>query len=253
MFPVRPGFARMAAVAVAGATCLAAVACGGTSASSLSTAPSASSAPDPLASLTALKVAQETAADDVAASSVTIAGTASQSGQNDTIDVAIKRGQGCKGTIGLGAEGSVKLIMIGKTVYMDPDNQFWTSNSGSSASAVIALVNGRYIETSAGEKTVVDLGNLCVVSQLLKVDPTTGETIAKGPVTTLDGTRVLELKDSNGTLDYVTDTSKPELVESTAPKGTAGGSGKLTFTTGTPVTLTAPPASQVIEGSKLGI
>ena len=52
---------------------------------------------------------------------------------------------------------------------------------------------------------------------------------------------------------YVTDTSKPELVQLSAPKGSKNGSGLVTVTMNAPVTLTAPPASQVIDGSKLGM
>jgi hypothetical protein len=52
---------------------------------------------------------------------------------------------------------------------------------------------------------------------------------------------------------YVTDTSKPELVQLSAPKGSKNGSGLVTVTMDVPVTLTAPPASQVIDGSKLGM
>lgn len=51
----------------------------------------------------------------------------------------------------------------------------------------------------------------------------------------------------------MTDTSsKPELVELTAPKGSPEGSGKVTVTYDAPVRLTAPPASQVLNGSQLG-
>ena len=52
---------------------------------------------------------------------------------------------------------------------------------------------------------------------------------------------------------YVTDTSKPEVVEVFAAKSAPNGSGKLMFSVGTPVTLTAPPASQVLDGSAFGM
>jgi len=58
--------------------------------------------------------------------------------------------------------------------------------------------------------------------------------------------------DSDGTA-YVTDTSKPELVQLSAPKGAKNGSGLVAVTMNVPVTLAAPPASQVIDGSKLGM
>ena len=54
------------------------------------------------------------------------------------------------------------------------------------------------------------------------------------------------------TLAYVTDASKPGLLSS-PPKGSTGGTGMATVTLKAPATLTAPPASQVIDGSKLGL
>jgi hypothetical protein len=52
---------------------------------------------------------------------------------------------------------------------------------------------------------------------------------------------------------YVTDTSKPEIAEVVETKNTGDGIGKITFSVGAPVTLTAPPASQVLNGSAVGM
>jgi hypothetical protein len=66
-----------------------------------------------------------------------------QSGQSFTVNLAIKPGHGCTGTIGMGAKGNLKLIVINKTVYLNPDNTCWNANSGADAATVIALVDGR--------------------------------------------------------------------------------------------------------------
>lgn len=252
MFRVRSNRLRItAAVAVAGVSCLAATACGGTSAASRSVAPSASSTPDPLAGLSAAKVVAETKADAEAATSLTINGTVTQHGETDVVDIGIERGQGCEGTVGLSGQGTVKLIVIGKTIYMNPDKQFWTVNAGSNAKALIALVNGRYIKVSASDKNMAGLADLCDLNNLLNQNTT--EAYTKGTVTTLDGKRVLVIKSSDGSTGYVTDTSKPEYVEVTAPKGAKSGSGKVIVSVGAPVTLAAPPASEVIDGTALGV
>lgn len=253
MQSVRMGRVRIgAAVAVAGVSCLAATACGGTSASSLTGAPSASSTVDPLAGVSATKVVAEAKANAEAAPSLTMDGTITQQGQSDLIDLGIKRGQGCAGSIGLSGQGTVKLILIGKTIYMNPDKQFWTTNAGANAKAVIALVNGRYLKVPASDKNMAGIAVLCDVGKLLNQDAAT-TTYTKGAVTTLDGRRVLAIKVSDGSTDYVTDTSKPEYVEATAPKGAKSGSGKVIISVGAPVTLTAPPASDVIDGTALGV
>jgi hypothetical protein len=77
-------------------------------------------------------------------------------------------------------------------------------------------------------------------------------TVTRGRVSTLDGVRVLELKNSDGTDVYVTDSSKPEIFEMTSPKGSANGAGIFRVNVGAPVTLAAPPASDVVNGAKYG-
>lgn len=241
----------MAAIA-AGAGCLVLSACGSSSGASSASSGAASSAStaDPLAGLSAAKIEAEATANTVAAATLTMNGTIIQSGQTVTIDdLGIKRGAGCAGTIGLGGKGSFKLILVGSTVYMKPDKQFWTANGGSDASAVIALINGRYLKATKSDKNLTGIGDLCDVHKLLTSAHTTD---TKEAVTTLGGIRVLALKVSDGSTDYVTDTSSPQFVEGTSPKGSANGSGKVTIAVNTPVTVAAPPASQVIDGSKVG-
>ena len=251
MLGVRSNRLRITAmVAVAGVSCLAATACGGAGTASRSVAPSASSTPDPLAGLSASKVIAEADADAQSAPSVTLDGTGIEQGQRALIDIGIKRGEGCTGSVDLGSKGGFKLIVIGKTLYLDPNNQFWQANAGAKASGIIALVNGRYLKLPASDKNVADLTDLCNLSQL--IDQGTN-TFTKGKVTTLDGRRVLPIEVSDGSTDYVTDTSKPEYVESFSPKGAKDGSGKAIITVGAPVTLTAPPASQVLDGTVLGM
>jgi hypothetical protein len=252
MFEGRPAFVRMTLVAAVGVSCLAAVACGSSTTSSGGAAPSASSTADPLTGLTAVQVQTKTVADAKASSSLTLKGSLAQSGQSYAVNLAIKPSQGCTGTIGEGSKGSFKLIVIGKTIYLNPDDTFWKANGGADAAAAIALINGRYLKVSSSDSSMASLADLCDVSQLFSSDDPSGKA-TKGAVTTLGGTRVLPLKDSDGSVAYVTDTSKPQLVELTAPKGSSVGTGKVTVTTGAPVTLTPPPASQVIDGSKLGM
>jgi hypothetical protein len=249
----RSSFVRVAAVASAGASCLAAAACGGVTASSLRAVPVASATADPLASVTGITAATEAADNLKAASSLTMAGTASQSGTSVTVNLGLKPGHGCTGTVEEGTGGTIKLVVIGTTIYFNPDAAFWKSSLGSAASAVTTLVNGRYIKTSTASKGMSSFSNLCdlshsIMAGALKPD----EVVTKGALTTIGGVRVLPIKASDGVI-YVTDTSKPEIVEVFAPKGDPGGPSKLMFSIDAPVALTPPPASQVIDGSAIGI
>jgi hypothetical protein len=250
MFHGRPGWMRTAAGAVVGASCLAATACGGLTAATLR----ASSVADPLAGQPGSKVMSEATANAEAAASLTINGTVTQSGKSITIDLGIKRGQGCAGTVGVSGVGSMKLVLIGKTLYMKPDTEFWKSVAGSdsNASAVIALLGDRYLKLPANDGSAAGIGDVCDVSKLLNSGATPGRA-TREPVSRLGGIRVLPLKLSDGSTEYVTDTSKPEFVEAFAPKGTHGGAGQARLSVGAPVRLTAPPPSQVIDGSKLGM
>src|SRR5580693_8446215 len=158
MFHGRLGLMRTAAGAVVGASCLAAAACGGLTAETLR----ASSIADPLAGQAGNKVLTVATANAEAAASLTINGTVSQSGKSITIDLGIKRGQGCAGTVGVSGVGSMKLVLIGETLYMKPDTEFWKSVAGnaSNASAVIALLGDRYLKlpaNAAGIAAVCDV------------------------------------------------------------------------------------------------
>jgi len=240
----------MASVA-AGASCLALAAC--SSAASSAGAPSATSTADPLASLTAKQVAAKVIADAKTVSSLTLDGSISGSTGTETIHIAIKPGQGCTGTMGAGSRGSFKLTKIGDTVYLNPDKKFWEAFGGANASQVITLVDGRYLKVSSSDKAMGSLASICDVKQMFSTNGKQ-DAIAKGKVTALDGTRVLALKDTaDDSVAYVTDTSKPQLFELTSPKGAKDGSGKITVTYDAPVKLIAPPASQVLDGSQLGL
>ena len=249
MFHGRLGLMRTAAGAVVGASCLAAAACGGLTAETLR----ASSIADPLAGQAGNKVLTVATANAEAAASLTINGTVSQSGKSITIDLGIKRGQGCAGTVGESGVGTMKLVVIGETLYMKPDTEFWKSVAGNAgdASAVIALLGGRYLKLPADGGSAAGVGSICDVSKLLN-SGATGR-VTREAVTRLAGIRVLPLKLSDGSTEYVTDTSKPEFVEAFAPKGSEVGVGNVTLSVGLPVTLTAPPASQVINGTTLGM
>jgi hypothetical protein len=248
MFRVRPSLARMAAAAAAAAACISCLA----TAAQAGTVASGSTGRDPLAGLSASKVSAEALANLKAAPSLKMAGTLYDSGAKYTLSLGIKPGRGCTGTLGTGGKGSFKLIVIGRTVYFNPDVKFWESAAGKNAAAIIKLVHGRYIKTSTSDKDMATVATVCDISNAIASVKVTGAA-AKGALTTVGGIRVLPLRYSGGSVMDVTDTSKPEAVAIGGPKGTATGDGTLTFSVGARVTLTAPPASQVINGSTLGI
>lgn len=247
----RPGFVRVAAVAVAGASCLAATACGGITAASLRPVPSISGAVDPLAGLPAGKIAAQANANAEAAQTLTVTGTATDSGTSLALTLRFKRGVGCGGTVEYPGRGSIKLLVIGKDIYIKPDAKFWSVTAGAKAPAITVLLDGRYLEVPASDKNMAGTANVCNLPRMLNSGSSVSYT--KEAVTTYRGARVLPLKLSDGSTEYVTDTIKPEFVRAYAPEGSQVGPGNVTISVGAPVTLTAPPASQVINESTLGI
>jgi hypothetical protein len=204
---------------------------------------------DPLASLTGEQIVAKAVADLKAAPSFTMAGTVTDTGGTYNVNLSYKKDSGCKGTVAQPGKGSFAMVVIGTTAWVKPDEAFWKANAGSQASAAIALLSGRYLKGSTSNANVASLTKLCDVTSLA-TSLTEATNVAKGPVTTVSGQRVLPLTDKakGGTL-YVTDTNPPRILQLSNAK--AGDSGKLTFSY-TPVTLTPPTASQTVDGSKLG-
>ena len=244
------GFIRLAALAAVGAGCLMVAACGpGNSGGAAATA-SASGNPDPLASLSASDIATKGIANLEAASSLTMDGSLLISGLPVTVTLGIKPGKGCAGSVDMGSKGSAKLIVIGTTMYLNPDDAYWEAGlAKSDAAAAIHLVNGRYIKTTTSGGILARLCDLSHSLGSLKLS----ETMTKGKPTTLNGIKVLQITEGSDGWLYVSDTAKPELVGMEMPEGSDSSvAAVLTFSPGAPVTLTAPPASDVVEGSAVG-
>lgn len=225
------------AAAVACVTGMAVAACGG-------------SGGDPLAGMSAKQVLTKAVGDLKAAPTFGLSGSVTDSDGHTTVHLDYKRGTGCKGTIAQAGKGSFALVVIGKTAWVRPDDAFWRTYAGSNARQAIALFHDRYLKGSTSNSNVASLTKLCDVNSLAS-QLSLPTDVVKGKVTTLGGQQVLPLTDKakGGTL-YVTDTTSPQIVQLANTE--AGNSGKLTFTMGNPVTLTAPPASQSIDGSSFG-
>jgi hypothetical protein len=179
-----------------------------------------------------------------------ISGKINSDGQNLSLALGYKSPSDCQGTIGLDNKGSFGVVSIGDAVWVKPDNAFWNAFAGSSAQQAIAVLGGKYLKTSSSDPNMAGLVKICNVNELTSMFTSTG-TVTKGAVTTIDGQRALALKDSKeGGALYVTDTSTPRILQVTNSSKSDGGS--LTFTYDA-VTVTAPPASETVDGSKYGM
>ena len=235
---------------LAGVSVAACSSSGGSSASSGSSGTATSSAADPLSGKSGSQVASEAISDLKSAPSFTMKGTIIQSGSTLGVNLAYKAGEGCQGTVTQAGKGSFYLVVIGSTAWLKPDDAFWRSYAGSNASQVIALLGGRYLKGTTSNSNTAQFAQLCNSKSLVN-SMTLPTNVSKGKVTMLNGQQVLPLTDtSKGSTMYVTDTSKPEIVQIIGTK--PGSAGKVTFVVGAPVTLTAPPASETVNGSSFG-
>lgn len=215
------------------------------------TAAGCGSSGDPLAGLTAKQVLSKAVGDLKAAPSFRMAGAVNENGRI-SVDLTYKRGTGCEGTLGLGSQGSVYLLVIHTTAWFKPDQAYWTSVAGSAAPSVIAVVGGKYLKgTVAGSNGASGLAHLCDANSLAS-SFTSPKDIAKGATTTINGQQALALKDpAKSSTMYVTNTGSPQILRVTSTQ--SGNSGRVDFTGyGNPVTLTPPPASQTLDGAKYG-
>jgi hypothetical protein len=215
---------------------------------------SASATADPLADLSAAAIATKAIADTSAASSVHFTGTGTDSGQNLSFALTVVRGKGCTGTISESKSGSFQVVYLGKSVWIKPDAKFWKgiAASGSDAQLGASLLSGKWLKDSATDTSGLgSLVSVCSLSSLFSHATQASDHVVKGTLTTLNGQPVLAIKDvtQQGTA-YVTDTANPELLRLTS---TGSSSGTFSFSDfGAPATITPPPASEVVDGSKYG-
>lgn len=216
MFRSQQGFLQVAALAAVTASCLAAAACGG-------------SATDPLANMSGAKIQTEAVVNADAAPSLTLHGTEFAGTTKTTYSLGIKHGKGCAGTIGTSA-GNMNVVVLGDTAYAKPGNP----------------PQGKYLAGASVDAGYGGVGGICNMSRFTGMAFSPGSDVTKGALTTLNGIRVLPLTGHGGLGQltmYVTDANKPQLVEWTTSGNREGAT--YSFSVGAPVTLTAPPSSQV--------
>jgi len=254
----------MAAAFVTAALAVGTAACGssaspGSSATSASPGTSSATAPaatpsgaasaGPLAGLTADQVATKALADTKAAPSVHLTGTGTDSGQSLTLDLTLVHGKGCVGTVSMAKMGSFRLIYDGKTVWALPDAKFY-KGAGVTDSGALAILNGKYLKLKSTDSGLGGLATLCSLNGLVGAFGTPIGLNMAAP-TSVRGVPAVKLSDAGDTAYlYVTYAAKPELLQLNAP-GSSGGVFDFSYPA-TVITITPPPASQVIDGSKYG-
>ena len=244
-----PSLNRLAgAAALAAAAVMSVSACG-----------SSGSSTSALSGLSADQIVQKSVANLKAASSVRITGKVVSSGQAIAVDLTDVAAQGCQGTISLAAgatsagsavSGTASIVEVHSTVYMKLDESFFKS-AGLPASD-FSQVDGKYIKLTS-TSNLANFAQLCNPSTLAGAFAKEDTGFVKAGAGTINGQPALGFKQpknaSNGTV-YVTRSATPEIVRIAGPAN----EGTIDFSDyNAHATITAPPASTVIDGSQFGL
>jgi hypothetical protein len=260
---IRPSPCLSGLTGLAAMTGLAAALLSGCSGSSAGGSPSASGSGSPSASgasasgATATPEAtpklEDASADEIlaqaraallAARSVHAKGVVQNAGTPYTLDLRLVRGVGAAGS--LASDGrTLGVLRIGKVAYVRLDAASWRAATGSDAAA--RTFAGKYLKvTDASGSAFKPFLTLTDVQQTYGAALAPPGTVTKGPVTTLRGQRVIDLKIDGGASGdvFVALDGTPYPLRLGYGRGA---SQRLDFDHfGAKVALAAPPASKVV-------
>lgn len=217
---------------------------GTSSTSGTSSTPGASA----LAGMTADQIAARSVADLSATSSVRVSGTVTDSGQTISMDLSLVRGEGCQGSMNLVGKGSFQIVYKGSTVWIKPTDAFYKSVGATGA--VLSILSGKWLKVPSSGSGLGSLSSLCDASGLAHGFAKNDTGFTKGATTTINGQPAQELtQPSDSAHVYVSESSSPQILHVQGPKG----QGYVDFTGyNEPTTITTPPASDTLDGSKYG-
>jgi len=236
----RPTSLLIGAVALAGLATL--TACGSSSGASATptASPSPTGTPNGVQNLSADQILKRTKAAVGAATSVHATGNLPSSGAAITLDMQLASNGDAQGSLTNNGQ-SVQLVSTGGTVYLSADLSFWTAQ----APAVAAQLAGKWVAVPTGAKS---FGNVTDYTSFLGQLLTPQGTITKGDQTTVDGMPAITLVDSKNQGQLLVALQGDPL-----PLKVIGGDGsELALTDwNADFTVTAPPASEVVDPSTL--
>ncbi len=178
-----------------------------------------------------------------AATGVEISGTVRNNGQAIRLDLTLDGNNDSQGTLTIN-NNDVQLIKVSQTVFIKGDMDFLKQYAGNDTAALNAL-NGKWLK--AATTTDFDLFTLDGFAGLLKGGTGTATVDTNVTQSTLNGRQIVVVSQTDGsTLDIANTGPAVPLVLNA--KGSDGG--QLTFSNyNKPVSITAPPASDVFDVS----
>lgn len=218
-------------------------------------------AADPFAGLTADAIADKAVATTKAATAFHMNGTGKTDGEEMTVDLSVDSKGSCKGTMQSPKGGKAEMLGTGGVSYMKGDDAFWSSTTGGEgespeeAGAMTALLKGRWMKMPAGGEGGPDA--FCDLKTIVKDmdEETPRKGLTRGADADVEGTPAVVLtgkgtKGETTTFYVAKDAAKPYVLRVVEAGGEEPGT--VTFSDyEKPVTVTAPPADQVVDMTEL--
>jgi hypothetical protein len=249
-FRTAPAVVFIGLLALTTAACAASSSSGAAGTSSMpgtSSTPGTSGA-NAVAGMSADQIAARSVADLAATSSVRVSGTVTDSGQTITMNLSLVRGEGCQGSMDLVGKGSFQIVYKGSTVWIKPTDAFYKSVGATGA--VLSILSGKWLKVPSSGSGLGSLSSLCNASGLAHGFAKNDTGFTKGSTTTINGQPAQELiQPSDSAHVYVSESANPQILHVQGPKG----QGYVDFTGyNAATTITTPPASETLDGSKYG-
>ncbi|MFD0686220.1 hypothetical protein [Actinomadura fibrosa] len=179
----------------------------------------------------------------LAAKSVRLHGTVREDGEKVGLDFRYSGTDAAVGDVTFSGQ-RISLVRIGRSVYIKGDDAFWKGVGGAGA---VQLLSGKYLRTTPKDRGFRDLANFTTRSKLFAEILSPEGTVRKGKAATVGGAPAVALADGTGGLLYVATLGEPYALRLEGRK-----EGRIDFDGyGAAVTVQPPPASQVVDVSKL--
>jgi hypothetical protein len=202
-----------------------------------------------LTSLSAAQVAAKASAALTRAGTVHVRGNVVSAGERAVLDLRIKGTQGATGTIAVRG-ATLTMLRNGSNTYFKSNAAGWTKLGAGAGATMLA---GKWVKVASTDPDFAEIADFTRLDKLAAAfldDDMTGVKVTRS---TYAGKPAVQLSDSEGSM-LVAATGKPFPLRITQLAGKAStDAGTITFSDfGKPVSLTEPPADQVLDTTGLG-
>ncbi len=207
--------------------------------------------------LTANQISEKARVAMTKLDSFKVAGTMTTDGQHMTFDFSVAKAGDCQGTFTTGG-ASAEIRQIGDAAYMKGDEKFWQqmgSKDGSSSEdtdALIQMLKGRWFKMPAQDAKKEDKFPFCDIDTMFEKDKKESHLTRKAD-TEVNGTPAVTLTGKDGAATQtllVAAKGEPYALRMTVKGGKEPGSFDFSAFN-KPVTVTPPPAGEVMDPEKL--